>query len=86
MSITATPTGIASTGDPLSFFESVTPTPGDTAAVTLQPLPLLPTSLAASSGTGKKGGAVGLSAIRSLDAAAFGAVAAVALVMGGLPL
>ena len=83
VTITATPTGISSTGDPFSIFEVATPTSGATAAVTVQEPPLIP-SLAA--GPGKKGGAVGLSALRSLDAAAVGAVAAVAIVMGGLPL
>ena len=77
------PTGTASTGNPLSFIEQPTPTPGATELVTAQPPPLLP-SLSASSG--KKGGAVELSALRSLDAAAVGAVLTVVILMGGLPL
>ena len=84
ISITATPTGAASTGDPFSIFEAATPTSGATEAVTAQEPPLLPTTLAAN--TGQIGGADGLSALWSLHAAAFGAVAAVAIVMGGLPL
>ena len=83
ISITATPTGIASTGDPFSIFGVSTPTSGATKAVTAQLNPLLPTRAASS---GKTGGAVGLSALRSLDAGAVVAVAAVAIFMGGLPL
>ena len=83
ITITATPTGIASTGDPFSIFDVQNLTPGATEVVTIQEPALLP-SLAA--GPVKKGGAVGLSALRSLDAAAVGAVAAVAIIMGGLPL
>ena len=83
-SITATPMGIAFRGDPFSIIEATTPTPGATEAVTAQEPLSLPTTLAAS--TGKIGGTNGLSALRSLGAAAFGAVAAGAIVMGGLPL
>ncbi|KAH9028724.1 hypothetical protein EDB84DRAFT_1563021 [Lactarius hengduanensis] len=82
--ITATPTGIGSTGDPLSIFDVPAPTSGATQAVTFQEEPLLPTRAAGSAA--KTGGAVGLSAPRSLEAGAVVAVAAVAIFMGGLPL
>ncbi|KAH8985261.1 hypothetical protein EDB86DRAFT_2959884 [Lactarius hatsudake] len=80
ITITATPTGIASTGDPLSIFDVPTPTPGATRAVTFQLGPLLPTRAAGS--TAKTGGAVGLSAPRSLQAGAVVAVATIAIFMG----
>jgi hypothetical protein len=82
-SITATPTGIASTGNPFSIFEAATPTAGATKAVTSGENPLLPTQATSS---GKIGGAVGLSALQSLNVAVVGAVAAVSFLMGVLPL
>ncbi|KAH8985404.1 hypothetical protein EDB92DRAFT_1370822 [Lactarius akahatsu] len=80
--LTATPTGIASTGDPFSIFGVQTATE----AVTIQadPLGLLPTQTTES--TAKTGGAVGLRTPRNLQASAVVAVAAVATFMGGLPL
>ncbi|KAH9057355.1 hypothetical protein EDB87DRAFT_1117945 [Lactarius vividus] len=84
ITITATPTGIPSTGDPLSIFDVPTPTPGATQAVSAQLNPLLPTR--AVGPTANTGGAVGLSALRSLEAGAVVAVAAIAIFMGGLPL
>jgi hypothetical protein len=42
VSLTATPTGVSSTGDPLSIFEVPTPSAGATAAVTLAVPPLIP--------------------------------------------
>lgn len=83
--ITATPTGIASTGDPFSIFDPITPTAGATKAVTIENIPLLPTRVTGPS-SGKIGGAVGLSAILSLHAGVVGAVTAAAIVMGGFPL
>ncbi|KAH9012777.1 hypothetical protein EDB85DRAFT_2158710 [Lactarius pseudohatsudake] len=82
--ISASPTGIASTGDPLSILDAPAPTSGATQAVTPQEQPLIPTRAAGSAA--KAGGAVGLSAPRSLEAGAVVAVAAVAIFMGGLPL
>ncbi|KAN0133499.1 hypothetical protein V8E53_008667 [Lactarius tabidus] len=83
ISVTATPTGIASTGDPFSIFEPATPTAGATKAVTAGDEPLLPTQATSS---GKMGGAVGLNALQSLNAGVVGAVAAAAIFMGALPL
>ncbi|KAH9051333.1 hypothetical protein EDB83DRAFT_2397331 [Lactarius deliciosus] len=75
--LTATPTGIASTGDPFSIFGVQTATEAD-------PLGLLPTQTTGS--PAKTGGAVGLRTPRNLQAGAIVAVAAVAIFMGGLPL
>ncbi|KAH9172443.1 hypothetical protein EDB89DRAFT_1965288 [Lactarius sanguifluus] len=83
ISITASPTGIKSTGDPFSIFDLPTPTSGAT-VTPLVTFKLLPTRAAGS--TAKTGGAVALSAPRSLEACAVVAVAAIAIFMGGLPL
>ncbi|KAH8985257.1 hypothetical protein EDB86DRAFT_2959848 [Lactarius hatsudake] len=80
--LTATPTGIASTGDPFSIFGVQTAT--EAVTIEADPLGLLPTQAAGS--TAKTGGAVGLRTPRSLQAGAIVAVAAVAIFMGGLPL
>ncbi|KAH9009676.1 hypothetical protein EDB83DRAFT_2452984 [Lactarius deliciosus] len=86
ISITATPTGIVSTGNPLSIFDAPTPTPGATQAVSVQENPLIPTRAVDSTAKTGTGGAVGLSALRSLKAGAVVAVATIAIFMGGLPL
>ncbi|KAF8264839.1 hypothetical protein EI94DRAFT_1805272 [Lactarius quietus] len=78
VSITATPTGIASTGDPLSIFYPPFPTFGAT-VVSIGGEALLPT---VPPGSGDSGGAVRLGALQSLNAGVVGAVAAVAIFMG----
>ncbi|KAF8264836.1 hypothetical protein EI94DRAFT_1805270 [Lactarius quietus] len=97
--ITAIPTGIASTGDPVSVFEPATVIAGVTQPVTFDDFPLLPTG-ASSAGaqttssatvtqttsSGKTGGAVGLGALQNLNVGVFGAFAAVGIFMGVLPL
>ncbi|KAI0270211.1 hypothetical protein BGY98DRAFT_268103 [Russula aff. rugulosa BPL654] len=62
VSITATPTGTATTGDPLSMFEAPTPTAGATAAVTAELPPLIPSYTVQTAGqaTPKSGSASGL--------------------------
>ncbi|KAH9984242.1 hypothetical protein BJV77DRAFT_202551 [Russula vinacea] len=58
-----TPTGTASTGDPLSMFEAPTPTSGATAAVTYALPPLIPTQAEINT---KIGSAIGLNALEPL--------------------
>ncbi|KAI0299987.1 hypothetical protein B0F90DRAFT_1668482 [Multifurca ochricompacta] len=78
--ITATPTGIASTGDPFSIFNAPTPTSGATAALTAQTNPLLPTRGAVGA---KTGSAVGFSAPRFWDAGAAVAITGVVVILSG---
>lgn len=80
VAVTATPTGISSTGDPLSLFEPQTPTSGATAAVTASLPPLVPIQgVTPSSGSSVKNGSpVELNAIKALGAGAV--VAAIASV------
>ncbi|KAH9012781.1 hypothetical protein EDB85DRAFT_2222078 [Lactarius pseudohatsudake] len=81
--LTATPTGIASTGNPFSIF-------GVPTATEFDPLGLLPTVYLvpdqATGSTAETGGAVGLRTPQNLQAGAIVAVTAVAIFMGGLPL
>jgi hypothetical protein len=44
VNVTATPTGVSSTGDPLAIFEAPTPTAGEKTAVTAEITPLMPTA------------------------------------------
>lgn len=83
LTFAVSPTGIASTGDPFSIFDQATPTPGATKALTEGAVPLLPT---AATKSGKIGGAVRLGALQSLNAGIVGAVVAVTIFMGVLPL
>ncbi|KAI9439219.1 hypothetical protein H4582DRAFT_124450 [Lactarius indigo] len=74
---TATPTGISSTGDPLSLFEPQTPTSGATAAVTASELPFIPVL---GSGTNpKNGGPVKLNVLKALGTSTVVAAASVAI-------
>ncbi len=69
VTITATPTGTATTGDALSMFEAPTPTSGATAAVTEESPPLIPSSpvqTAVVQSQPKVGSATGLDAFRAL--------------------
>ena len=75
VSVTVTPTGIASTGDPLSTFELQTPTPGATEAVSFTLPPLIPTPVPDTS-VGKTGSAIGLKAFRALGTSVVVAVIA----------
>ena len=84
ITITATPTGIANTGNPFAIFQPTSPTAGATEAVSYQGEPLLPTQ---TTGSGMTGGTVRLGAPQSLiNAGVVGAVAAAAILMGRLPL
>ncbi|KAI9439218.1 hypothetical protein H4582DRAFT_2075881 [Lactarius indigo] len=90
ITVTAKPTGIASTGDPFSIFDAPTPTPGATQAIAFQSIPLFPTQDSQNAGPVppgvKTGSAVGLSAPQSLGTGAVVAVVAVAIFMGRIPL
>ncbi len=74
VTVTATPTGISSTGDPLSLFEPQTPTSGATAVVTASVPPFVPVQ---GSGTNSKNGSpVEFNALKALGASAVVAAAA----------
>lgn len=77
--VTATPTGTASTGDPLSMFEAPTPTSGATAAVTYALPPLIPTQAEINT---KIGSAIGLNAFRALGTSVVVATAATIVMLG----
>jgi len=79
--VTATPTGLASTGDPLSPFEAPTPTSGETVAVTvLSVLPLIPTFGTDQSQLGSASGLHPFWALGTSMVVSF----AVAIAMGGV--
>jgi hypothetical protein len=84
VSITATPTGTATTGDPLSMFEAPTPTSGATVAVTMELPPLIPSYSVQNPGQAqpKTGSAVGLNAFRALDMSIVVAAGAVIVLLG----
>ncbi|KAH9981678.1 hypothetical protein BJV74DRAFT_854347 [Russula compacta] len=84
-SITATPTGISSTGDPLSIFDAPTPTSGETVAVTASLPPLIPTPLEEQTKS-KIGGAAEINAFWGVYTSAIvAAVTAVAITTLGVP-
>jgi hypothetical protein len=84
VSITATPTGTAMTGDPLSMFGAPTPTSGATVAVTMELPPLIPSYSVQNPGQAqpKTGSAVGLNAFRALDMSIVVAAGAVIVLLG----
>jgi len=86
VSITATPTGTATTGDPLSMFEAPTPTSGATAAVTVELPPLIPSYSGSVQAPGqaksKIGSAIGLNAFRALGTSVLVAAAAAIVILG----
>jgi len=81
VSITATPTGTATTGDPLSMFEAPTPTSGATVAVTAELPPLVPSYTAQTPGQAQPivGSAIGLNAFRALGMSIAGAAIAIVI-------
>jgi hypothetical protein len=86
VSITATPTGTATTGDPLSMFEAPTPTSGATAAVTMELPPLIPSYSGLVQTPGqtqpKTGSAIGLNAFRALGTSVLVAAGAAIVILG----
>lgn len=84
VSITVTPTGISSTGDPLSIFDAPTPTSGATAAVSAQLPPLVPTPLGEQTKNKSIGGAAEINAFWGVYTSAVVA-AAVAITTLGVP-
>ncbi|KAF8497762.1 hypothetical protein F5888DRAFT_249700 [Russula emetica] len=84
VSITATPTGTATTGDPLSMFEAPTPTSGATAAVTMELPPLVPSYSVQTPGQAqpKSGSAIGLNAFRALGTSIVVAAGAAIVLLG----
>src|ERR1700679_2550540 len=84
VSITATPTGTATTGDPLSMFEAPAPTSGATVAVTMELPPLIPSYSVQTPGQAqpKTGSAIGLNAFRALDMSIVVAAGAVTVLLG----
>jgi len=79
--VTATPTGLASTGDPLSPFEVPTPTSGETVGVTAVIIPpLVPTF---GTGQSQSGSARGRNAFWALGTSMVVAFAG-AVAMGGV--
>ena len=79
--ITVTPTGISSTGDPLSIFEVQTPASGATKAVSFTLPPLIPTPEPVKYG-GNIGSAIGLNAFGALGTGVVVATAAAITILG----
>jgi hypothetical protein len=79
ISVTASPTGVSSTGDPLAVFEAPTPTSGATVAVTDLLPPLYPTS--GVNAQDPNGTAAGPRALWALGAGAVVAAAATAITL-----
>jgi hypothetical protein len=85
VSITATPTGTATTGDPLTMFEAPTPSAGETVAVTAELPPLVPSfshQSAPAQAKSKTGSAIGLNAFIALGTSIVVSTAATIVILG----